>query len=218
MERARQAGWWFEHAPRSHSFGRLRCVPPENDPDGQACTLMVLSTPSGPADGSDTEKWILGALRKCPHGVPPALSHSTPEGAATIAAGELSRIEGLLEAAAGLLAEGAQRAESERLLEEALRVLDDDPTAADELDRRSRELEDASRASAARGLAGTARAGLDPRWPPEEAARDLLAAADEKLTAVTALLADLQPSDQEAYQAAVDRAAARIERLRTELG
>jgi len=138
LEEARDAGWWFEHSERGHAFGRLRCMPPERDPDGTACKVMVLST-SGAADGSDTARVIRDAVRKCPHYLTPPVQPPTPEAAARRASGKLAQTAALVEAAERLVTAHNSAEEAGALLEDALRQLDQG-WATDELERRIDEL------------------------------------------------------------------------------
>jgi len=217
LEEARDAGWWFEHSERGHAFGRLRCMPPERDPDGTACKVMVLST-SGAADGSDTARVIRDAVRKCPHDLTPPVQPPTPEAAARRASGKLAQTAALVEAAERLVTAHNSAEEAGALLEDALRQLDQG-WATDELERRIDELEHEAETEGYRAQAAAIRAGAADPWPPKDGARELVNLARDVLDETQELIAAAEGSGVEARLGAErDSLSTRLDRVLTLLG
>lgn len=197
IEEARAAGWWFKPAS-GHAFGRLRCKQ-----QGEGCVVPVYST-SGPADGSDTARVILSAVRKCPHaGDTTDLGFPDP---AVAARGQLAELDRILGAAEALLVAESSELETERLIEglgsESPDGLDHD-TVFDELQTESAK-------ALARGLAYVTDTGLEDPWPPAEGAAELLAIATARLKTVAQIVA--AANDRELADEA-DRATARAQQL-----
>jgi hypothetical protein len=219
LEEARAAGWWFRPSG-GHTFGRLRCVPPERDLEQEACVVPVYST-SGTADGSDTARVIRDAVRKCPHERDFGTDGGAhPEGAARLAAGKLAQIAGLVEAAEGLLAKEAADREADDVIEDALRRLAHDiDSPIDGLDERATELERLASLESGRAYAAASRVGAADPWPPRDGARELLQLARAGFKDAVDLVAAAGGSDDEGRVAAErDRLADRLERLSSLLG
>lgn len=200
LEEARASGWWFRPS-EGHNFGRLRCIPPEQDPGHVACAVPIFST-SGPADGSETARAIRDAVRKCGHHRDDlARVLRDPESAARLAAGALAVVARLIDAATALLNNERALAEAGDIIDAALERMDDDgkiveaETAASELERLA-AIEDA-RARASAFQAG----GGDP-WPPVEGAQELVGLAVERLAAASDLLVEAMGADDEGKLAA----------------
>lgn len=196
LEEARDAGWWFEHSEKGHAFGRLRCMPPDRDPDGTACKVMVFST-SGAADGSETARVIRDAVRKCPHDLSPLAQAPAPDTAARLASGKLAHTAALVEAAERLIASHATAKEAGMLFEDAVRRLDQG-RAADELEGRIDKLEHESRSEGYRAQVAAMRAGAADPWPPKDGARELVGLARDVLDEAQQLIAAAEGSGEEA--------------------
>ena len=192
-------------------------MPPERDPHGTACKVMVLST-SGAADGSDTARVIRDAVRKCPHDLTPPVQPPTPETAARQALGKLAQTAALLEAAERLVAAHNSAEEAGALLEDAVRRLDQG-RGTDELERRIYELEHKSEAEGYRAQAAAMRAGAADPWPPKDGARELVRLAREVLDETQQLIAAAAGSGEEARLGAErDSLSTRLDRVSTMLG
>lgn len=217
LEEARAAGWWFRPSA-GHTFGRLRCTPPDQDPGNDACKVPVYST-SGPEDGSETSRAIRDALRKCPHHrggqVPEAL---TPDSAARLAAGALTLTARLIEAAQALLRKNQALTEADGVVEAALGRLDD-KAAIDQAEVAVSELERLARVEDARGLAAAAGADAGDPWPPVDGAQELFTLATERLKAAGSLVMAAQGAEEEGKLAAErGRLASLLQALSTQLG
>ena len=122
LEEARAAGWWFRPS-EGHTFGRLRCMPPEQDREKDACKVPVYST-SGPRDGSETARAIRDAVRKCGHDRDNQTSEQVdPEAAARLAAGALVIVARLIDATRALLRKDRALKEADELLEARARTV-----------------------------------------------------------------------------------------------
>jgi hypothetical protein len=193
-------------------------MPPEQDPDNEACKVPVYST-SGPEDGSETARAIRDALRKCPHDRNSQGSEPlTPESAARLAAGALAVTARLIEAAQALLRKDEALNEADDLLDAALGRLDGGE-AIDVADAVVSELEQLARVEDARGLAAAAQAGAGDPWPPADGARELFALAKERLKTAGDLVATAQVAQDERRLAAErDRLSSLLQALSTRLG
>jgi len=163
-------------------------MPPEQDPDNDACKVPVYST-SGPGDGSETARAIRDAVRKCAHHRDDHGQETLdPETAARRAAGELAVVARLIEAADALL--GMERAlnEAESVIETALRHLDDEG-AIQEAEIVASDLERIAAIDHARGRAAAAQARAGDPWPPVDGAEELAGLAAERLAATAELVA-----------------------------
>jgi hypothetical protein len=212
LEEARDAGWWFEHSTKGHAFGRLRCKPPDLDPDRDGCTMMVLST-SGSADGSDTARFVRDAIRKCPHDLSAPAQALTPPAAARRGSGRLAQVAALVEAAERLITAHSTAEEAGVMLEDALRELDHG-LATDELERRIGELERKAEDEGYRARAAALRAEAADPWPPKEGARELVGLARNILDETQDLIAAAGGSGEEAHLAAeLDSLSTRLDRV-----
>lgn len=208
MREAQAAGFWFRPAGGSaHTFGRLRCRPPEHDRDDlpQAHKLAVFST-SGPEDGSATAHSIMALLRSCTcrlendtaAGQPVAVG--APPSQVAAAERHLGKAENLTEALERLVAARGKRERAAELLalaseetREAEQRLDEAITA--DSDAQAQEGE-------ARDFATSAGLGHEP-WPPEAAVPTLLRPAEDYLEAATKALGDRVGPDAEAVRSRI---------------
>jgi hypothetical protein len=223
LEEARAAGWYFGPSTRGHSFGRLRCLLPEDDLDGDACWVAVFST-SGSADGSDTARVIHDAMRKCRHQITTTAKarFDSPEAAASLAWGKAVRLDQLLEAADGLIEQAAFENAASEIMETAILRLNQDMAAdTDELDEQLGELEDRAASEGGRAYAAACRAGTHDPWPPSEGACTLVRLANDVLREVVDLVSAAIGSEDEAkllaerarLQIHLDRISTRLENL-----
>lgn len=219
LEEARAAGWSFRPSA-GHTFGRLRCLPPERDPESEACKVPLYST-SGSADGSDTARVIRDAVRKCPHDRgPQAENEPSPEVAARLAAGQLAQIQALVEAMESLLAKEEALRDANNVIEGALRRLADDAGAeTNSLEQQATEFERLASIEDGRALAAAYRAGAGRTWPPVEGARELLSLARTSLAAANGLVAAAAGSvDERRLAAERERLQEKLDRLSAVLG
>src|SRR5205823_1193688 len=154
----------------------------DRDPDGDACKVPVYST-SGAADGSDSARVIRDAMRRCPHKRSPGaeIEHD-PEAATGLAAGTLSQVAALLEAAEGLLAQAAANRDADEVVRDALKQLAEDANVStDLLDEQVARLKQLARHQGGRAHPAAARAGAADPWPPRKGTQTLLESARERL-------------------------------------
>lgn len=188
------AGWWFRPSS-GHAFGRLRCMPPDQDPDNAACKIPVWSS-SGPADGSETARAIRDAVRKCPHEHPSSVVGAEPEHAARMAGGRLSALSRLISAARDLVDEATDRQKAAETMRGALTALEQgDLDTAVALEKESERLEDQAASKNARAWAEAASVGIGKPWPPVRGAEELLEAAGEGLDALVAWIEAAEGAD-----------------------
>lgn len=189
-------------------------MPPQPGRHGDVCIVPVYST-SGPADGSETARVILDALRKCSHMGVPSPPPLDPETAAQLAGGVLATVARLIEAARSLLAKEQAQMESSLLIEAALGKSDTD---LDAVEVEARELEGLAAIEDSRGLAAAAQAGAGDPWPPVDGARELYGLASERLSAANDLVASAEGAeDGEKLAAERDRLAVLLMVLSTQL-
>ena len=215
LEEARAAGWWFAPSERGHNFGRLRCLPPERDPDGDACKVPIFST-AGAGDGSDTALVIRDAVRKCPHDRGAVADNGPdPEVAARLAAGKLAQLSALVEAAEALLAKESADRKANEVVEGALRELEHDgATRTDHLDNVVAELERLASGFDGRARAAASRAGAADPWPPHEGAWEVYRLAQTAFgEAVVLVNAAAGAEDERRVEAERDRLEVRLGRV-----
>lgn len=218
LEEARATGWWFRPS-EGHTFGRLRCAPPESAPTQDACIVPVYST-SGAEDGSDTARVIRDALRKCPHERNPGTQvEQDPESVARLAAGKLAQIAALIEAAEALRAKEAADRAAHEAIEEALRQLAEDASATvDNLEDQTNELERLALVESGKAYAAASRANAADPWPPEDGMRELVSLARAKLAKIGGLIRAAGGSVEEGrLRAEQGRLNDRLERLSSRL-
>jgi hypothetical protein len=213
LEAARAAGWWFKPSG-GHTFGRLRCLPPEHAAGSDACKVPIYST-SGAADGSDTARVIRDALRKCPHDRSPVAAEPDPEASGRLASGKLAKIAALIDAAESLVAERSARREANEVIDGALRQLAEDQDAAiDHLDEAAAQLGRRAETEHGRAYSAALRAGAGEPWPPAEGAEELAELAQRALQEAMGLIVRAASSEGIGrLEAERDRLVARLERL-----
>ncbi len=214
LEEARQAGWWFRPSS-GHTFGRLRCLHPEQHLDAEACVVPIYST-SGSEDGSETARVVRDAVRKCAHERhPPPEPDLDPEGAAHLATGTLSQVEALAEAGEGLLDKAVALSEAGAVLEAALGELAVDSNAAIESsDEKLAALERKAFEADGRAYAAASRAVASDPWPPDEGAQELLDQARYAYDEAARLVAHATGSSKAAaLNAEADRIRIRLDRF-----
>jgi len=196
LERARQAGWWFEEVS-GHGFGRIRCRPPHLD-DGRtdACKVPIWSS-SGSDDGSTTARAIDDQVRKCPHQSELPRTPPDPEASARLASGRLAQASALILAAEALIQEADARKDSETLLNEAISRLDrGEAETAEELERRAGELEEVATAEQRRAYTAALRADAYDPWPPADGARELATEAKAALDEAEEMIEGADPGNR----------------------